>query len=431
MRSVKRRNAIHARSEIYFTNNTIIGYDVGLLQDYVDGAVWVSENRIEHCSTAGIDVDAQYVDCDHNTVLSCGTGMTLSASVELNARGNVVQSCDAAGMFIRAGQALIDSNLVGRCGGQGIAATLNSVYGLPLLLRRNTSYLNGASGYFITLSGSTRLHEVDHNISYGNDAHGLQVTTSDSVTLGCNDWFGNTLGATQGLDPSPSDLAVDPSFCDLSRDDVHLAPDSPLLDAPGCGLIGALGPGCDSVTTAALVTSFTAEREAGYVRLRWRLGDPARFADLWVERADVAAGPWARVAIGETTDGDVSVGLDRSASAEREYWYRLAARSGDEVAFSDPVRVEGSLARRFELTSVAPNPGFGPVRIDFTLPRQAVVEMDLFDLQGRHLASLLHGSLAAGAHVVEWSGRSMVPGVYLLDYHYPGGHQIRRVVRFR
>ena len=89
------RNAIHARSEIYFTNNTIIGYDVGLLQDYVDGAVWVSENRIEHCSTAGIDVDAQYVDCDHNTVLSCGTGMTLSASVELNARGNVVQSCDA------------------------------------------------------------------------------------------------------------------------------------------------------------------------------------------------------------------------------------------------------------------------------------------------------------------------------------------------
>ena len=145
----------------------------------------------------------------------------------------------------------------------------------------------------------------------------------------------------------------------------------------------------------------------------------------------MAAGPWARVAIGETTDGDVSVGLDRSASAEREYWYRLAARSGDEVAFSDPVRVEGSLARRFELTSVAPNPGFGPVRIDFTLPRQAVVEMDLFDLQGRHLASLLHGSLAAGAHVVEWSGRSMVPGAYLLDYHYPGGHQIRRVVRFR
>ena len=72
-----------------------------------------------------------------------------------------------------------------------------------------------------------------------------------------------------------------------------------------------------------------------------------------------------------------------------------------------------------------------PVQISFTLPREATVEMDLYDLQGRRLASLAHGSLAAGAHVVEWSGRSMAPGMYLLDYRYPGGHQIRRFVRLR
>ena len=37
----------------------------------------------------------------------------------------------------------------------------------------------------------------------------------------------------------------------------------------------------------------------------------------------------------------------------------------------------------------------------------------------------------AGAHTVEWAGRSASPGVYLLDYRYPGGHQMRRVVRLR
>src|SRR5207245_4281478 len=99
------------------------------------------------------------------------------------------------------------------------------------------------------------------------------------------------------------------------------------------------------------------------------------------------------------------------------YWYRLAARTPDAVVVtSDPVRVGASLAGRFGLTGVTPNPGSGPV---------------VFDLQGRHVASLAHGTLAAGAHIVEWSGRSMAPGVYLLDYRHPGGHQIRRFVRLR
>jgi len=250
--------------------------------------------------------------------------------------------------------------------------------------------------------------------------------------LSCNDWFGNDSSGVAGIAPSPDDLGLDPSFCNPDSGDVHLMAGSPLIDAPGCGLIGALGQGCDTVSTAALVTLFTAEREADGVHLRWQLGDATRFGEIWVERADVDAGPWTRVATGETTDGGVNVGIDRSAFAEREYWYRLAARTPDAVVVtSDPVRVGASLAGRFGLTGVTPNPGSGPVRIGFALAREAAVQMDVFDLQGRHVASLAHGTLAAGAHIVEWSGRSMAPGVYLLDYRHPGGHQIRRFVRLR
>src|SRR5439155_23471501 len=118
--------------------------------------------------------------------------------------------------------------------------------------------------------------------------------------------------------------------------------------------------------------------------------------------------------------------------AAREYWYRRGGRKGKAVSRrSEAGRVEASLARRFELTGVTPNPGSGPVRIGLTLAREASVQIDVFDLQGRHVASLAHGTLAAGAHVVEWSGRSMAPGIYLLDYRYPGGHQIREFVRLR
>jgi len=128
----------------------------------------------------------------------------------------------------------------------------------------------------------------------------------------------------------------------------------------------------------------------------------------------------------------VSVAVDRSALAERGYWYRLAAREGTQViVISDPVRVAAVLARRFELTGVTPNPGSGPVRIDFALARESAVQVDVLDVQGRHVASLVHGPLAAGAHAVEWSGRSMIPGVYVLEYRYPGGHETRRFTRLR
>ncbi len=98
---------------------------------------------------------------------------------------------------------------------------------------------------------------------------------------------------------------------------------------------------------------------------------------------------------------------------------------------SEPVSVQGNVAHGFQLTRVTPNPGFGPLRISFTLAREAAVELDVIDLQGRHVASLVNGARKAGAHTVEWTGPSSAPGIYFLRYRYPGGHHGERVVRLR
>jgi len=211
---------------------------------------------------------------------------------------------------------------------------------------------------------------------------------------------------------------------------VRLMNDSPLVNASGCGLIGARGPGCASTPT--LVTLFTAERDADGVRVRWQLADQTRLNDVWVERADVASGPWSGVSTDQVTSGDVFVGLDRSALAERAYWYRLVTREGGDAAMiGQPVYVPASVVNRFELTRVTPNPGIGPLSITFTLARAAAVDLDVLDLQGRHVAALVHGPLAVGDHSVEWTGQSTTPGMYFLRYRYPGGHQVRRVVRLQ
>lgn len=56
-----------------------------------------------------------------------------------------------------------------------------------------------------------------------------------------------------------------------------------------------------------------------------------------------------------------------------------------------------------------PNPFRGSTRFAFTVPAAAGADVDLgvFDVAGRRMASLARGSFAAGSHVVAWDGRGL------------------------
>lgn len=67
---------------------------------------------------------------------------------------------------------------------------------------------------------------------------------------GCNLFWANAGGDHMGYVPAPTDLFVDPRFCDPEDADLRLMSDSPCLPANSgaCGLIGALGDGCGTVS---------------------------------------------------------------------------------------------------------------------------------------------------------------------------------------
>lgn len=404
---------------------------------YGDGSFAITNNVIEMCSVGvSLQEDGSLFG---NQVRRCGIGIDVTNPRQVV--GNIVTDCTGDGIRLRVIETdgNCERNIVARSGRNGlfIERRVGSTYG-AVAVRNNTSYDNAWSGFVRDLDSnpdavSRAAHGgvpdvVTHNIGYRNGGHGL-LSLGAEFTLSCNDWFGNDSSAVEGIGASADDLALDPLLCDVDLDSVSLAADSPLLNAPGCGLIGARGVGC--AATPTLVTMFTAQREANGVRVSWRLADPARLYEVRVERADVIAGPWAVVAAERTTEGDVIIALDRNAQPEHRYWYRLVVGAGSEFVISEPVSVSGSMAARFELTRVAPNPGFGPMSISFTLAREASVAVDVLDLQGRLVTSLVGGSRAAGTHTVEWSGRSVSPGIYLVDYRFPGGHQVERVIRLR
>ena len=53
----------------------------------------------------------------------------------------------------------------------------------------------------------------------------------------------------------------------------------------------------------------------------------------------------------------------------------------------------------------APNPFNPSTRLSFTLPQGGAVQLAVYDIAGRRIATLVDGALAAGDHVVTWNGR--------------------------
>jgi hypothetical protein len=81
----------------------------------------------------------------------------------------------------------------------------------------------------------------------------------------------------------------------------------------------------------------------------------------------------------------------------------------------------------------APNP-FNPntvIRLD--LPHAGGVQLDVFDVRGRRVATLWHGSLPAGTHAFPWqardqAGRACASGIYLVRMRAAGTTRTLRLV---
>jgi len=121
----------------------------------------------------------------------------------------------------------------------------------------------------------------------------------------------------------------------------------------------------------------------------------------------------------------------------------------DELYFTS--FVDGKVYRFFEsvtgvartppargaLSSVHPNPFEATATVSFTLAQRAQVRLDVFDVRGRAVATLLDRSLDAGDHATDWNGSAaaggkLPGGIYFvrltLDGHAAGA---RRMVLLR
>ena len=106
----------------------------------------------------------------------------------------------------------------------------------------------------------------------------------------------------------------------------------------------------------------------------------------------------------------------------------------DPAAQPAPVAVgDGPAAPALELAPPSPNPARGRARLDFSVPRETRVRLEVLDLQGRRVRSLVDRTLAAGHYAFGWdlttaAGRTAAAGVYLVRLVTPDHSALRRLV---
>jgi len=74
---------------------------------------------------------------------------------------------------------------------------------------------------------------------------------------------------------------------------------------------------------------------------------------------------------------------------------------------------QSQLPTSYSLEQNYPNPFNPSTKIAYSIPRQSIVKLDVFDILGRKVASLVNQMMQAGNYAVEFNGTSLGSGVYI------------------
>jgi hypothetical protein len=96
----------------------------------------------------------------------------------------------------------------------------------------------------------------------------------------------------------------------------------------------------------------------------------------------------------------------------------------DDIAFSTSVVsfVKGKksfIPWQFILCPSYPNPFNSSMSIKYVLPKPSLVDISIYDIQGRLIKKLIETTQDAGSHVVQWQAENLTSGVYLYKITTP------------
>ena len=211
--------------------------------------------------------------------------------------------------------------------------------------------------------------------------------------------------------------------------------EAPLAGAPGSLAAHAADAREQAATPQAALLRLDAAPAAEGARLAWtvRTTDDVDGFNVYRENTEGALVFAGNEATMETVGDEATFRfVDGGVTAPTSYWLGVRGCSGPE-ALVGPIRIDAADVAAAELAvRVAPNPVQHAARFDFALERADDVRLDIFDLQGRRIATPLAAHRSAGMVTATWNlhrdtGGRVEPGLYFARLQAMGRTLYRRV----
>lgn len=182
-------------------------------------------------------------------------------------------------------------------------------------------------------------------------------------------------------------------------------------------------------TVPVELTSFTAKVVGQSVELNWKTATETNNRGFEVLKS-INGSQFAKIGFvegnGTTAELKSYSFIDRSVMTGENYGYRIKQIDLDGTSeYSNVVNINGISPTEFSLDQNYPNPFNPSTNITYTLPTNSNVALEVYNLIGQKVMTLVQGEIEAGKHTVQLNGASMASGIYLFKLTAVGENGFR------
>ena len=187
--------------------------------------------------------------------------------------------------------------------------------------------------------------------------------------------------------------------------------------------------------TDAAVTAWMYEIGEGYLTLTWAVSGEIEEWDLFRQTGD---GDYELIAAALRTEESGTVSFtDRMVEEGLIYKYRLEVAGGGASVETESIEIPVASAKLYQNH---PNPFNPSTTIAFTVPGDSGakqnVALNVYDLRGALVKSLVNGPVTGGRHEVSWDGRNnrggrVASGVYFTKFASGGYKSVKKMILLR
>jgi len=172
------------------------------------------------------------------------------------------------------------------------------------------------------------------------------------------------------------------------------------------------------------LSSFTAAANENSVTLNWSTATETNNSGFSIERKTPLDERWKEVGFvpgfGTTTER-MNYSFNDENLNMGSYSYRLKQIDFDgKTEYSDDIIVEVSSPENYVLLQNYPNPFNPSTTIGFSIPQASNVAIEIFNVVGERVASLVNQTLEAGYHNINFDANSLSSGTYIYQLKASG-----------